>query len=290
MDLDELRALIAVVETGSFSAAAKSLRFARATLRRRIDELEARMGTTLIERDEQRVRPTAAGALLVERGPALLMEARSLMSSIRQIERGVPQEIHVVGLPGPPPELMTLAMRSIAVLAPGLTIRFSFDEDPSRLPEGASIAVDIAAKAPSGPFRVRHVADVEVGLFGSPAALAKRPVASLADLDAHRIVAWRNREGDLDRLALADGRSVPIRPVLLTSDIALLTSFATNGAALAYAPAVPRPPGASKLERVLPELVGHTAAIRLLVSDELGKSPLAELVERLAMLVGTARI
>ena len=102
MDLDELRALIAVVETGSFSAAAKSLRFARATLRRRIDELEARMGTTLIERDEQRVRPTAAGALLVERGPALLMEARSLMSSIRQIERGVPQEIHVVGLPGPP--------------------------------------------------------------------------------------------------------------------------------------------------------------------------------------------
>lgn len=39
MDLEELRAFLAVADTGSFLTAAKSLRMSRATLRRRIDQL-----------------------------------------------------------------------------------------------------------------------------------------------------------------------------------------------------------------------------------------------------------
>ena len=41
MDLDELRVFVAIVDRGSFAAAAKALRFPFATLRRRFDELEA---------------------------------------------------------------------------------------------------------------------------------------------------------------------------------------------------------------------------------------------------------
>ncbi|MGB5311463.1 MAG: LysR family transcriptional regulator, partial [Polyangiales bacterium] len=48
MNLDELRAFVAVSETGSIVAAARSLNFARATLRRRLDELEARAGVPLL--------------------------------------------------------------------------------------------------------------------------------------------------------------------------------------------------------------------------------------------------
>lgn len=289
VDLDELRALIAVVETGSFSAAAKSLRFARATLRRRIDELEARMGTPLLLRDAQRVRPTPAGALLVERGPALLTEARSLFASIRRLEKGAVHELRIVGLPGPPPELMALAMRAVGRLGPDVRVRFSFDEDPSRLADGAAIAVDIASAAPVGPFRVHHVADAPVLLLGSRALLRERPVRSLDDLEAHRIVAWRNREGDLDHLALRDGGSLSIAPMLVTSDIALLRSYAAAGVALVYAPDLPMPPGTrSPLVPVLPELVcGHTVGLRILVSDRDSVGQLGELIEALASFVAT---
>ncbi len=68
MNLDELRAFVAVAETGSIVAAARSLNFARATLRRRLDELEARAGLPLLYRTAQGVTLTEAGA---ERTPAL---------------------------------------------------------------------------------------------------------------------------------------------------------------------------------------------------------------------------
>jgi DNA-binding transcriptional LysR family regulator len=48
MNLDELRALIAVVDTGSMIAASKVTRMPRVSLRRRLDELEARAGVALL--------------------------------------------------------------------------------------------------------------------------------------------------------------------------------------------------------------------------------------------------
>ena len=63
MDLDELRVFIAIVDRGSFAAAAKALRFPLATLRRRFDELEARMGVKLLERDHNGASPTSAVAM-----------------------------------------------------------------------------------------------------------------------------------------------------------------------------------------------------------------------------------
>ena len=130
MDLDELRAFIAVVETGSFSAAAKSLRFARATLRRRIDQLEARIGVSLLERDDGRVRPTPAGSLLVEQGAGVLQEARALLESIRALDRNAMQEVHIVGLPGPPSEVMSLGLRTLRAALPNTRQRLSLCEDP----------------------------------------------------------------------------------------------------------------------------------------------------------------
>lgn len=44
MDLEELRAFLDVVQTGSFLAAADSLGVSRTTLRRRVEALEARAG------------------------------------------------------------------------------------------------------------------------------------------------------------------------------------------------------------------------------------------------------
>ena len=68
MDLEELRSFLAVVETGSFLAAATNLGVARATLRRRVDALEARAGVPLLERTARGVTVTEAGSVLMARG------------------------------------------------------------------------------------------------------------------------------------------------------------------------------------------------------------------------------
>lgn len=70
MDLEELRAFLTVVDTGSFLAAADSLGVSRTTLRRRVGSLEARAGVTLLESTSQGAVLTEAGQLLAKRGGA----------------------------------------------------------------------------------------------------------------------------------------------------------------------------------------------------------------------------
>ncbi len=296
MDLDELRAFIAVVETGSFSAAAKSLRFARATLRRRIDELEARIGQPLLERDEGRVRPTVAGAVLVERGASVLREARTLLESLRHLDRQGEHEIHLVGLPGPPPELMVSGMRALSSVVPNVRVRLWFDEDPTQLPAGLpAIGLDIAHAAPVGDFRVRALASVPVRLYGTPELVARKPVRTLGDLESHTIVAWRNREGPLDHLVHRDGTRTPIRPLVVTSDLSLLSAYAAAEIALVYAPEIPPIRGrGARWQPVLDDVVGHSVVVRLLVSERASRGGVGEVVDGIAAIVtslmGTDRI
>ncbi len=277
MDLDELRALIAVVETGSFSAAAKSLRFARATLRRRIDELEARLGVPLLERDGASVRPTTAGAMLARRGPSVLAEARTLMQAIRSLDRTAPQELHLVGLPGPPPDVMVMGLRALAPVMPNIQLRLTFQEDPTQLPDDSAVGLDLAETAPEGSFTVRHLFRMPIGLWAERKALAKHPIDSVDALLEHPIAAWRNREGALSELRTHDGERIPFKPAVLTSDLSLLSGYATAGVAIAYGP---RPPGRSReLSRVLPDLIGHDIHGWLLTNRTQG---LSEVIEHLA--------
>ncbi|MEO0599888.1 MAG: LysR family transcriptional regulator, partial [Myxococcota bacterium] len=85
MDLDALRALVTVVELGSFVAASRRLGIARPTLRRRLDALEQEVGVPLLVRTKSGSQPTGAGALLAERGRELLRDGNALLSAVREL-------------------------------------------------------------------------------------------------------------------------------------------------------------------------------------------------------------
>ena len=74
INLDRLRTLLAVAQLGSFAAAARALHLAPPTVTLHVAELESRLGTPLLLRGRQRVTPTAAGRVLVERGATLLAD------------------------------------------------------------------------------------------------------------------------------------------------------------------------------------------------------------------------
>ena len=61
LNWQDIRLFLAVVECGSFSAAARHLKLGQATLSRRIAELELQMGQTLFSRVSQGCEPTAFG-------------------------------------------------------------------------------------------------------------------------------------------------------------------------------------------------------------------------------------
>jgi len=66
LNLEHLKAFVAVIDSGSFSAAAERLSLSQPAVSLQVRQLEKRLGTTLVERVGRRSRPTAAGAELLQ--------------------------------------------------------------------------------------------------------------------------------------------------------------------------------------------------------------------------------
>jgi DNA-binding transcriptional LysR family regulator len=74
-----------IVELGSFSRAAATLEIPRATATHAIKELEARLGTRLLDRTTRSVRPTLDGQAFYERCVHVLSELDDAEASLRHV-------------------------------------------------------------------------------------------------------------------------------------------------------------------------------------------------------------
>ncbi len=83
IDWDDLRLFLAVAETGSFSAAARSLKLGQPTISRRIAELEERSGETLFERHATGIRLSTAGIRLLPAAQRMAEWAAQATQSLR---------------------------------------------------------------------------------------------------------------------------------------------------------------------------------------------------------------
>ncbi|MEM9279707.1 MAG: LysR substrate-binding domain-containing protein [Pseudomonadota bacterium] len=73
--LDRLRFFVAVVEDGSFTAAAKNLKVRKAVVSHQISKLEGELGATLLQRTTRKVVPTADGQAFYEEIKPVLRDA-----------------------------------------------------------------------------------------------------------------------------------------------------------------------------------------------------------------------
>lgn len=77
-DWERQRAFLAVIDTGSLSAAARQLGAAQPTVRRRIEDLEAQLGVALFTRSPSGLTPTPLGKDLAQHARAMALAAASL--------------------------------------------------------------------------------------------------------------------------------------------------------------------------------------------------------------------
>ena len=73
LNVQRLRVLREVVAQGSFSAAADALAYTQSAVSQAVATLEAETGATLVVRDRRGLRPTPAGAALVEHTEGILV-------------------------------------------------------------------------------------------------------------------------------------------------------------------------------------------------------------------------
>lgn len=72
MNIEDVRAFVAAVETGSVGKAALRLNLTQPAVTRRIQRLEETLGVTLLDRDSKPARPTRAGASAYQRCVVIL--------------------------------------------------------------------------------------------------------------------------------------------------------------------------------------------------------------------------
>lgn len=110
MDINSLKAFIAVAETGSFSMAAHRLYLTQPAVSKRIATLESLLDMKLIDRIGRRVALTEAGATLLPRAHRILIDLEDTRRSLRNLSGKVSGTLnlgisHHLGLHRLPPLL-----------------------------------------------------------------------------------------------------------------------------------------------------------------------------------------
>lgn len=116
MDLRQIRYLVAIADSGSFSAGAKRAFVTQPTLSAAIAEVEAEMGVRLFERHARGVRLTPAGRRALEHSRAVLREIEAMKGAGRQVAPAKPLRLGL--LPTLPPQLVVTMLAQLRELEP----------------------------------------------------------------------------------------------------------------------------------------------------------------------------
>jgi DNA-binding transcriptional LysR family regulator len=96
ISLDQLRAFIAAVDEGSFSAGARRLNRAQSAVSELVSNLEAQIGVQLFDRSERYPKLTPAGVLLVADARAVIANINVLKARAKGISGGLEPELSAV--------------------------------------------------------------------------------------------------------------------------------------------------------------------------------------------------
>lgn len=237
MDINELRALVAVADLGSVKAASASLGWARGTVRRRLDSLEARVGKELLIRDERGARLTDAGRTVASHARRLISDANAMMRAARadQEPSGTIRVRVFVGLPPEPHAQFALMLRD---QMPGVKLKMHLAEDPLDEPLAPYDAlVHFGPHTPGDEWHTVPFSDVRERLFASREYLERHPApTSVEELEGHRLIVWRapGETGEVWRTP--DGGAVAVSPAVVTPSVFHAMHYISAGVGIGFVP------------------------------------------------------
>ena len=231
-----MQAFVAVAEHGSFAAAAVQLQVSAVMVGKYIQQLEAHLGTALLQRNTRHQR-------LTEAGTAYLAGCRQVLEQVQQAEADV------AGLQRQPQGLLRISAPTTwgsCVLAPLLSgllraqplLNIELDLSNRRvdlIEDGFDAAIRVGP-LPSQELVARPLPPYAMSLCASPAYLRRRGTprtpADLAGHDCLSHLAWRGGHG----WQLANGEQVDWDARLASNDGYALREAAVAGAGLILQP------------------------------------------------------
>ncbi len=190
-----MRILARVVESGSFSAAARQLGVAPSSVSRQINELEEDLGARLFARTTRKLSLTEAGHLYYARASGIINDVDEARLALSQL--GAPSGILRVTVPsGIGRELIVSAVPAFLDKYPAIKIVLSMtDRMVDIVDAGIDVAIRVGRQQDSS-FKARKIGESKRVVCASPdylkkAGMPKRP----ADLDGRNCITWRDHPG-----------------------------------------------------------------------------------------------
>jgi LysR family transcriptional regulator for bpeEF and oprC len=278
-DLAELRVFAAVASRRSFVGAATALGIPKATVSRKVQALESRLGTRLLQRSTRRVSLTEAGAAFLERCAdveAAVAAAEDVVARLGAIPRGT---LRVTAPHGLAQALVTPTIPEFLARYPEIRLWLTVkNETEDLVGKGADLVITPLPVADASHV-VRTLGSVGVGLYASPSYLARRgrPRAP-AELSEHATLVHRGTGVARHEWTLRRAErvvQVPLTPVLVVNDIGPLRVAARGGCGVALLDHVTTAADVAsrRLVPVLREWSGPPVTLRALYASRVALPP-----------------
>lgn len=247
VSLDRFAVFRAVVEAGSFTAAATALNQARAAVSFNIKQLEAELGVTLLTRTTRRVELTDAGERFYQRCLRVLDEAEGAIDEVRGEHGGMQGVLRVTSTVEYASRVVAPALHAFIEQHPALRVRLETHTSQADLVRDRfDVAIRLGrdeqfAHLPYrgvrlGTYEVRPVmapdlpARARVPHAASPDALARLPQLGHSRLE--RIAEWTlvDRAGDTHLYRPA------AKPRVVVDNASVLRELARQGSGVALLP------------------------------------------------------
>ena len=189
--LDQLRVLVTIADTGSFSAAGRALSRAQSAISQAVATLEAMQGVVLFDRGGHRPRLTDVGRVLVDQARLVLASAARFEAVAAGTRQGLEAELALAIDPLVPTAPLIDSLRALSETFPDLPVSFSTEGlggSLRRLRSG-SAALGICLLLPDVPediaaYPLLRIAMRPVVAPGHALAVLGRP-ATRGDLEPH---------------------------------------------------------------------------------------------------------
>lgn len=241
-DLSLLKGFVTIVESGSISAAARTLHLSQPTLSRQLSSLEAQCGAPLLRRDTHRMSLTQIGHQFFSDAQAMLALAEEAEQRLRGDQSRLAGNIRLFATIDFGQSVVSRLITSFIQSNPAITIELAYSNRPLHMiEEGCDVGI-IAGNLTDESVVARPLGGIRRCLAASPAFVEKQKMPrSPKDIQGWPWMAVASSQFGGSREVLLsstanDDVNLAINPVMISEGVTSLHEAARMGLGVAVFP------------------------------------------------------
>jgi DNA-binding transcriptional LysR family regulator len=284
MKLSQCAALVAVVDSGSFTKAARQLGISQSAVSHAVGGLEAELGCPLLDRDRSGVRLTGAGRGILAHARDMLGHAEQIRQEVREARTGQHGAIRFATSQSFATRLLPALLRGFRARLPGqeVEVREGTDQQIALWLRRRVVHVGVVTLPKSDLNTVPLWQDDMFAVVP-----AEHPLAEARVVDATRLAEepLLMPIGGVEPMVRSALRLAGVEPAVSyrMRDLNALLAMVAEGLGVTVLPALALPPSAARGTSIVPFVPTVTRRVALGVPEPTGRS------SALALFVGMAR-